>query len=213
MAKRKPARNAKGQFKKGGRRKANPPKRKRARRKGPKKAGKRRRTSGKGTTVVVRTNAPRRRARRKGTRRRRNPAMVMPPWAMAAVAAGGVALGVQLVKMFVPIPQLKTPIVSALLGPGIALVGAAMLLRKAKTRPAGYALLGAGAYALTSYATVYAGAMWAQKKEGAAAAAPNPYHGSRYRRETRGVPADQKPRLAAGYTSMPVVEQAASYSM
>jgi hypothetical protein len=212
MAKRKPARNAKGQFKKKGRRKANPPKRKRPRRKSPKKSRKRR-SSGKGTTVVVRTNAPRRRKRRKGTRRRRNAAPIMPPWAMAAIAAGGVALGVQLVKMFVPVPQLKTPIVSALLGPGIALLGSAMLLRKAKTRPAGYALLGAGAYALTSYATVYAGAMWAQKKEGplAAPAAPNPYH--QYRRETRGVPADQKPRLAAGYTSMPVVEQEASYSM
>lgn len=210
MAKRKPARNRKGQFIKKGRRKANPPKRKRARRKSPRKPAtrKRRRTAAK-TTVVVRTNRPRRRTRRKSTRKRRNPAM--PAWAMAAVAAGGVALGVQLVKMYVPVPALKTPMVSALLGPGLALLGSAMLLRKAKTRPAGYALLGAGAYALTSYATVYAGAMWAQKKEaaGTSQAAPNPYH----RRETRGVPADQRPRLARGYTSMPVVEQEASYSM
>ena len=208
MAKRKPARNAKGQFKPKARRKAkrNPPKRKRARRKAPKKSRKRR-TSGKGTTVVVRTNAPKRRRRRKSTRRRRNPAM--PAWAMAAVAAGGVAVGVQLVKMYVPIAALKTDPVRALMGPAVALLGAAVLLRKPKTRPAGYALLGAGAYALTSYATVYAAAMWAQKKE-------NPYHRGRgrpYRVETRGVPADQVPRLARGVTSMPVVEQAAAYSM
>lgn len=214
MAKRKtPPRNSKGRFMK----KRNAPKKGRKRRKNqPQAKGRsRRRTSGKGTTVVVRTNPPKKR-KKYSRKRRRNP--VAPPWAMAAMAAAGVAAGVTLVQVYAPIKMLKTNMAQALLGPGIALVGGMWLIQKAKTRPMGYGLIGAGIWNLTTYATAFAIA----KVKGIAEAptvAPkteNPYHRapvSRMRRRRNGVPADQVPRLRRGVTSMPMPMQQQEYSM
>lgn len=215
MAKRKtPPRNSKGRFIK---KRRNAPKKGRKRRKSNQpKARTRRSTSGKGTTVVVRTNAPKPRRRPGKRRRRRNP--VAPPWAMAAMAAAGVAAGVTLVQVYAPIKMLKTNMAQALLGPGIALAGGMWLIRRAKTRPMGYGLIGAGIWNLTTYATAFAIA----KVKGMAEAptvAPqtaNPYHRapvSRMRRRRNGVPADQRPRLARGVTSMPMPMQDAQYVM
>jgi hypothetical protein len=212
MAKRKtPPRNSKGRFMK----KRNAPKKGRKRRKSPKKGRSRRRTSGKGTTVVVRTNPPKPRRKSGKSRRRRNP--VAPPWAMAAMAAAGVAAGVTLVQVYAPIKMLKTNMAQALLGPGVALIGGMWLIRRAKTRPMGYGLIGAGIWNLTTYATAFAVA----KVKGLAEAptvAPqteNPYHRapvSRLRRRN-GVPADQVPRLRRGVTSIPMPMQQQEYSM
>ncbi len=218
MAKRKtPPRNSKGRFIK---KRRNAPKKKgRKRRKSNQpQARSRRRTSSKGTTVVVRAaNAPAK--RKKYSRKRRRNAPMAPPWAMAAMAAAGVAAGVTLVQVYAPIKMLKTNMAQALLGPGIALVGGMWLIRRAKTRPMGYGLIGAGIWNLTTYATAFAIARvkgMAEAPTVAPTATPNPYHRapvSRMRRRRNGVPADQVPRLRRGVTSMPMPMQQQEYSM
>ncbi len=223
MAARKmPARAKSGRFKKGTARKR-PTTRKRrspAKRRAPAKrrtTTRKRRSSG--TTVVVRSNPPRSRtpAKRGRRRARRNPPT--PKWMGAAAVAAAVAATVQLIRAYAPISALKTAdggvsMLSAMLGPAAALVGSAMLMRKPKTRPMGYALLGAGVYSLASYATAYAAA----KVQGMAKSNPPRRRGRRARTlpyaGTNGVPADQRARLARGVTSLPLeTPMGAEYAM
>ena len=207
MARKTPARGKGGRFVKG-------KKKGTEKRRAPAK-GTRKRKTGAGTTVIVRANPPKKAAAKKRKyKRRRNPPM--PAWLGAAGAAALVAAGVAMVKAYVPVAALKRPMVSALMGPVVALIGSALLMRKAKTRPVSYALLGAGVYSLASYASAYTLAKMQAAKETGGARRNPPRLRYRRSRETLGVPADQKPRLAAGVTSLPVADMAAAggaYSM
>jgi hypothetical protein len=216
MAARKmPARAKSGRFKKGpARRKPATRKRRTSTTKRKPTTTRKRRTSG-GTTVVVRSNPPRK-APAKRRRKRRNPPT--PPWLGAAGVAAAVAATVQLIRAYAPIAALKTPeggvsMLSAMLGPAAALIGSAMLMRKPKTRPMSYALLGAWVYSLASYATAYA----AVKVQETIKKPNPPRRGRRTRkipyRGTNGVPADQRARLAQGVTSLPLTTQVEEYSM
>lgn len=207
MAGKTPARGKGGRFVKGRKKPA------RKRRPPPKKKGPRKRKGAALTPVIVRANPPKKRPAKKRKRRRNPP---MPAWLGAAGAAAAVAAGVALVKAYVPIEALQRPMVSALLGPAVALVASAMLMRKAKTRPISYALMGAGVYSLASYASAYTMAKMQEAKETGRARSNPPRLRYRRSRETLGVPADQKPRLAAGVTSLPVADMdraAGAYSM